>query len=55
MPQPQPGEVWVVDLGLAAKMRPCLLLGDYPSADELNRARIMLHQSDEALHVFYYY
>ena len=24
------GEVWVVDLGLAAKVRPCLLLTDYP-------------------------
>jgi mRNA interferase MazF len=27
------GEVWLVDLGLAAKIRPCLLLG-IPSADE---------------------
>jgi mRNA interferase MazF len=27
------GEVWLVDLGLAAKIRPCLILG-VPSADE---------------------
>lgn len=25
-PEPQRGEVWVVDLGLVAKMRPCLVL-----------------------------
>ena len=28
------GEVWVVDLGLAAKVRPCLLLTDYPGQQE---------------------
>jgi mRNA interferase MazF len=28
------GEVWVVDLGLAAKVRPCLLLTDYPRQQE---------------------
>jgi mRNA-degrading endonuclease toxin of MazEF toxin-antitoxin module len=26
MPEPQRGDVWVVDLGLAAKVRPCLIL-----------------------------
>ncbi len=30
---PRRGEVWVADLGLAAKIRPCLVLGA-PSADE---------------------
>ena len=29
------GEVWVVDLGMVAKVRPCLLLTDYPADDEL--------------------
>lgn len=29
----QPGEVWRVDFGLAAKVRPTLVLSDYP---ELN-------------------
>lgn len=31
----KPGEIWLVDLGLAAKVRPCLLLSDYPADDEL--------------------
>jgi len=26
MPDPQRGEVWLVDLGLAAKVRPCFVL-----------------------------
>jgi len=30
---PRRGEVWLVDLGLAAKIRPCLMLG-VPTADE---------------------
>ena len=33
MSAPRRGEVWLVDLGLAAKIRPCLVLG-VPSADE---------------------
>lgn len=33
MRTPQRGEVWLVDLGLAAKIRPCLVLG-VPAADE---------------------
>ncbi len=35
MPKAKPGEVWLVDLGLAAKTRPCLILSDYPADDEL--------------------
>jgi mRNA interferase MazF len=35
MPRPSAGEVWLVDLGLAAKVRPCLILSDYPADDEL--------------------
>ena len=35
MAKPQPGEVCLVDLGLAAKVRPCLVLSDYPADDEL--------------------
>lgn len=30
---PRRGEVWLVDLGLAAKIRPCLVIG-VPGADE---------------------
>lgn len=33
MRAPRRGEVWLVDLGLAAKIRPCLVLG-VPGADE---------------------
>ena len=33
MPNPQRGEVWLVDLGLAAKVRPCLVLS-IPAKDE---------------------
>jgi mRNA-degrading endonuclease toxin of MazEF toxin-antitoxin module len=29
------GEVWMIDLGMVAKVRPCLLLTDYPADDEL--------------------
>jgi mRNA interferase MazF len=36
MPRANPGEVWIVDLGLAAKVRPCLVLSDYPADDELS-------------------
>jgi mRNA interferase MazF len=33
MPTPNRGEVWLVDLGYAAKVRPCLVLS-IPAADE---------------------
>ena len=36
---PRRGEVWLVDLGLAAKIHPCLVLG-VPSAEE-DRARLL--------------
>ncbi|HET6425641.1 MAG TPA: type II toxin-antitoxin system PemK/MazF family toxin [Planctomycetaceae bacterium] len=35
MPNAKPGDVWLIDLGMAAKTRPCLLLSDYPADDEL--------------------
>ena len=38
-----PGEVWMVDLGLAAKVRPCLLLSDYPADDELALIIVLPH------------
>ena len=43
MPRANPGEVWVVDLGLAAKVRPCLVLSDYPKDDELSLVIIVPH------------
>ena len=43
MPRANPGEVWIVDLGLAAKIRPCLILSDYPRDDELALISIIPH------------
>lgn len=43
MPRANPGEVWIVDLGLAAKIRPCLILSDYPKDDELALIVIVPH------------
>lgn len=43
MPRPSRGEVWRVDLGLAAKVRPCLLLSDYPADDELALIVVVPH------------
>lgn len=39
----KPGEVWQVDLGLAAKIRPCLILSDYPRDNELALVVIVPH------------
>ncbi len=43
MPRTQPGEVWLIDLGLAAKIRPCLIISDYPTDDELALLLIIPH------------
>ena len=43
MPRPSPGEVCRVDLGLAAKVRPCLILSDYPADDELALVVVVPH------------
>jgi mRNA interferase MazF len=43
MPRPAPGEIWRVDLGLTAKVRPCLVLSDYPTDDELALVIIIPH------------
>lgn len=40
MPSPNRGEVWMVDLGLVAKVRPCLVLS-IPPGDE-DRALVTL-------------
>jgi mRNA interferase MazF len=40
---PQRGEVWFVDLGLAAKARPCLLLTGEPADDELALVTAIAH------------
>jgi mRNA interferase MazF len=37
------GEVWQVDMGIAGKVRPCLLLTDYPADDELALVTVLPH------------
>ncbi len=43
MPAAKPGEVWVVDLGMAAKIRPCLILTRPPKGDELDVFTVVAH------------
>lgn len=43
MAKPSRGDVWLVDLGFTAKVRPCLILSDYPSDDELALVVIVPH------------
>lgn len=43
MPRTLPGEVWRVDFGLAAKVRPALILSDYPRDDELALLIVVPH------------
>src|SRR2546423_5729265 len=43
MPKAAPSEVWLVDLGMTAKVRPCLILSDYPADDELALMVVIPH------------
>ena len=43
MPAVNPGEVWLVDFGLAAKVRPALLLTSNPLLEELDLVTVVLH------------
>jgi mRNA interferase MazF len=43
MPAIKAGEVWVIDFGLAAKVRPALLLTGTPADDELDVVTVVLH------------
>ncbi|HEY3914224.1 MAG TPA: type II toxin-antitoxin system PemK/MazF family toxin [Verrucomicrobiae bacterium] len=38
-----PGEIWWVDPGMAAKVRPALVLSDYPADDELALLIVIPH------------
>ena|SRR5437016_3189621 len=38
-----PGEIWMTDFGMAAKVRPALLLTGDPSDDELDLVTVLLH------------
>jgi mRNA interferase MazF len=43
MPVVKAGEVWMIDFGLAAKVRPALLLTGAPAEDELDIVTTLLH------------
>jgi mRNA interferase MazF len=43
MPVVKAGEVWMIDFGLAAKVRPALLLTGSPADDELDIVTTPLH------------
>jgi mRNA interferase MazF len=43
MPAVNPGEIWMTDFGMAAKVRPALLLTGEPAADELDLVTVLLH------------
>ncbi len=43
MPAVNRGEVWLVDFGLAAKVRPALLLTGNPAVEELDLVTVLLH------------
>jgi mRNA interferase MazF len=43
MPIVKAGEVWMVDFGMAAKVRPALLLTGAPADDELDVVTMLLH------------
>jgi mRNA interferase MazF len=38
-----PGEIWRVDIGIAAKVRPALIISEYPSDDELALLIVIPH------------
>lgn len=43
MPTAKAGEVWIVDLGMAAKVRPCIILTQSPKPDELDVFTVIAH------------
>ena len=43
MPVAKPGEIWWVDLGMAAKVRPCLGLTRQPQSNELDVYTVVAH------------
>ena len=43
MPGARPGEIWIVDLGMAAKVRPCLIINPQPRGDDLDVFTVVAH------------
>ena len=42
-PNPRPGEIWVIDLGIAGKVWPCLVLTEPPADEDLHMVTVVLH------------
>lgn len=43
MPGAKPGDIWLVDLGMAAKVRPCLVITPRPRQDDLDVFTVVAH------------
>ena len=43
MPAVSPGEVWLTDFGMTAKVRPALVLTPSPASEELDLVTLLLH------------
>ena len=43
MPAVNPGEIWMTDFGIAAKVRPALVLTGDPAVEELDLVTVLLH------------
>ena len=43
MPAAKPGDIWIVDLGMAAKVRPCLILTPQPTKEDLDVFTVVAH------------
>ena len=43
MARPSRGEIWRIDLGLTAKVRPCLVMSEYPTENELALILVIPH------------
>jgi len=48
MPNPSRGEVWLVDLGYVAKVRPCLVLSIPPLDEDRALATLVAHPDEPA-------
>ena len=49
------GEIWQVDMGIAGKVRPFLLLTDYPANDELALVTVIPHTTARDCWEFYFH
>ena len=47
MPAVNSGEIWMTDFGMAAKVRPALLLTGQPAANELDLVTVLTQNPDQ--------